>query len=82
MKTIKTDQITIIDDYCKTKIEGDSNLELCIDIISRTMLSILKDAEDDDAIDTLLLYNLTHVLRELETMKREIDVFVKEGGEA
>ena len=80
MKTIKTD-ITIIDDYCKTKIEGDSNLELCISIISRTMISILKDAEDDDAIDTSLLYNLTHVLRELETMKREIDVF-KEGGEA
>lgn len=81
MKTIELQRITLLDDYCKTKTEGDSNLELCISIISRTMISILKDAEDDDAIDTSLLYNLTHVLRELETMKLEIDVF-KEGGEA
>ena len=82
MKTIELHRITLLNDYCKTKTEGDSNLELCISIISRTMISILKDAEDDNAIDTLLLYNLTHVLRELETMKREIDVFVKKGGEA
>lgn len=81
MKTIELQRITLLDDYCKTKTEGDSNLELCISIISRTMISILKDAEDDDAIDTSLLYNLTHVLRELETMKLEIDVF-KEGGES
>mgnify|MGYP003505838651 CR=1 FL=1 len=81
MKTVELQRITLLDDYCKTKTEGDSNLELCISIISRTMISILKDAEDDDAIDTSLLYNLTHVLRELETMKLEIDVF-KEGGEA
>ena len=81
MKTIKTDQITIIDDYCKTKTEGDSNLDLCIDILSSTILSIVKDADDEDCIDTKQLYNLTHVLRELENLELELRV-IKEGGEA
>lgn len=81
MKTIKTDQITIIDDYCKTKTEGDSNLDLCIDILSSTILSIVKDADDEDCIDTKQLYNLTHVLRELEKLELELRV-IKEGGEA
>ena len=81
MKTIKTGQITIIDDYCKTKIEGDSNLDLCIDILSSTILSIVKDADDEDGIDTRQLYNVTHVLRTLEDMKLELRV-IKEGGEA
>ena len=81
MKTIKTDQITIIDDYCKTKIEGDSNLDLCIDILSSTILSIVKDADDEDGIDTRQLYNVTHVLRTLEDMRMEVRI-IKEGGEA
>lgn len=81
MKTIKTDQITIIDDYCKTKTEGDSNLDLCIDILSSTILSILKDADDEDGIDTRQLYNVTHVLRTLEDMRLEVRI-IKEGGEA
>lgn len=81
MKTIKTDQITIIDDYCKTKIEGDSNLDLCIDILSSTILSIVKDADDEDCIDTKQLYNVTHVLRTLEDMRMEVRI-IKEGGEA
>ena len=81
MKTIKTDQITIIDDYCKTKTEGDSNLDLCIDILSSTILSIVKDADDEDGIDTRQLYNVTHVLRTLEDMRLEVRI-IKEGGEA
>ena len=81
MKTIKTGQITIIDDYCKTKIEGDSNLDLCIDILSSTILSIVKDADDEDGIDTRQLYNVTHVLRTLEDMRLEVRI-IKEGGEA
>ena len=81
MKTIKTDQITIIDDYCKTKTEGDSNLDLCIDILSSTILSIVKDADDEDCIDTKQLYNVTHVLRTLEDMRMEVRI-IKEGGEA
>lgn len=81
MKTIKTDQITIIDDYCKTKTEGDSNLDLCIDILSSTILSMVKDADDEDGIDTKQLYNVTHVLRTLEDMKLELRI-IKEGGEA
>lgn len=81
MKTIKTDQITIIDDYCKTKIESDSNLNLCIDILSSTILSIVKDATDEDNIDTEQLYNVAHVLRTLEELRMEAKV-IKEGGEA
>ena len=81
MRTIKTDQITIIDDYCKTKTEGDSNLDLCIDILSSTILSMVKDADDEDGIDTRQLYNVTHVLRTLEDMKLELRI-IKEGGEA
>lgn len=74
MKTIKTDQITIIDDYCKTKTEGDSNLDLCIDILSSTILSIVKDADDEDCIDTKQLYNVAHVLRTLEELLLEAKV--------
>lgn len=81
MKTIKTDQITIIDDYCKTKIEGDSNLDCCIRILSDSILDTLKSANDADNIDASQLYNLTHVLRELENLKLELRV-IKEGGEA
>lgn len=81
MKTIELHRITLLDDYCKTKTKGDSNLDLCIDILSSTILSIVKDADDEDCIDTKQLYNLTHVLRELENLELEFRV-INEGGEA
>ena len=81
MKTIELNRISLVDDYCKSKIEEDSNLNLCIDILSSTILSIVKDAEDEDNIDTAKLYNISHVLRTLEELRMEAKV-IKEGGEA
>lgn len=81
MRTIELHRITLLNDYCKTKTEGDSNLDLCIDILSSTILSIVKDADDEDCIDTKQLYNVTHVLRTLEDMRMEVRI-IKEGGEA
>ena len=81
MKTIALDRITLLEDYCKTKTEGDSNLDLCIDILSSTILSIVKDADNDDCMDTRQLYNVAHVLRTLEDMRMEVRI-IKEGGEA
>ena len=81
MKTIELHRISLVDDYCKSKIEEDSNLNLCIDILSSTILSIVKDATDEDNIDTNQLYNVAHVLRTLEDMRMEVRK-IKEGGEA
>ena len=81
MKTIELHRISLVDDYCKSKIEEDSNLNLCIDILSSTILSIVKDATDEDNIDTAQLYNVAHVLRTLEDMRMEVRK-IKEGGEA
>lgn len=81
MKTIELHRISLVDDYCKSKIEEDSNLNLCIDILSSTILSIVKDADDEDNIDTKQLYNVAHVLRTLEDMRLEVRI-IKEGGEA
>lgn len=81
MKTIELHRITLLNDYCKTKTEGDSNLDLCIDILSSTILSIVKDADDEDNIDTAQLYNVAHVLRTLEELRMEAKI-IKEGGEA
>lgn len=81
MKTIELHRISLVDDYCKSKIEEDSNLNLCIDILSSTILSIVKDADDEDNIDTAQLYNVAHVLRTLEELRMEAKI-IKEGGEA
>lgn len=81
MKTIELHRISLVDDYCKSKIEEDSNLNLCIDILSSTILSIVKDATDEDNIDTAQLYNVAHVLRTLEELRMEAKV-IKEGGES
>ena len=81
MKTIELNRISLVDDYCKSKTEEDSNLSLCIDILSSTILSIVKDAEDEDNIDTAKLYNISHVLRTLEELRMEAKV-IKEGGVA
>ena len=81
MKTIELHRISLVEDYCKSKIEEDSNLNLCIDILSSTILSIVKDATDEDNIDTKQLYNVAHVLRTLEDMRLEVRI-IKEGGEA
>lgn len=81
MKTIELHRISLVDDYCKSKIEEDSNLNLCIDILSSTILSIVKDATDEDNIDTAQLYNVAHVLRTLEELRMEAKI-IKEGGEA
>lgn len=81
MKTIELHRITLLEDYCKSKIEEDSNLNLCIDILSSTILSIVKDADDEDNIDTAQLYNVAHVLRTLEELRMEAKI-IKEGGEA
>ena len=56
-------------------------MNLCIDILSSTILSIVKDATDEDNIDTAQLYNVAHVLRTLEDMRMEVRK-IKEGGEA
>lgn len=69
----------MVEDYINTKIEGDSNLDLCISIVTKAIISMLKASTDFDDMDTLLLYNMTHVLRELEDLKDEIRV-IKEGG--
>ena len=81
MRTIELHRISLVDDYCKSKIEEDSNLNLCIDILSSTILSIVKDADDEDNIDTAQLYNVAHVLRTLEELRMEAKI-IKEGGEA
>lgn len=81
MRTIELNRISLVDDYCKSKIEEDSNLNLCIDILSSTILSIVKDADDEDNIDTAQLYNVAHVLRTLEELRMEAKI-IKEGGEA
>ena len=81
MRTIELHRITLLNDYCKTKTEGDSNLDLCIDILSSTILSMVKDADDEDCIDTKQLYNVAHVLRTLEELRMEAKV-IKEGGVA
>ncbi|MBQ5689078.1 MAG: hypothetical protein IIV21_03850 [Bacteroidales bacterium] len=81
MRTIELHRISLVDDYCKSKIEEDSNLNLCIDFLSSTILSIVKDADDEDNIDTAQLYNVAHVLRTLEELRMEAKI-IKEGGEA
>lgn len=81
MKTIELNRISLVDDYCKSKIEEDSNLSLCIDILSSTILSMVKEATDEDNIDTAKLYNISHVLRTLEELRMEAKV-IKEGGAA
>ncbi len=74
MKTIELHRISLVDDYCKSKIEEDSNLNLCIDILSSTILSIVKYADDENNIDTKQLYNVAHVLRTLEDMRLEVRI--------
>ena len=81
MITVTVDRISLFQDYCDTRIEGDSNLDCCIRILSDSILDTLKSANDADNIDASQLYNLTHVLRELENLKLELRV-IKEGGEA
>ena len=80
-RTFNIEQISLVEDYINTKIEGDSNLDLCISIVSKAIISILKNSTGHDDIDTLQLYDMTHVLRELEDMKNEIRI-IKEGGKA
>ena len=81
MKSIEINRISLVDDFFKAKIEKDSNLDLCIDILSSTILTILKSADDVDNIDQHQLYDITHVLRTLEEMRLEVRI-IKEGGEA
>ena len=81
MRTIELNRISLVDDYCKSKTEEDSNLSLCIDILSSTILSIVKDADNDDCMDTRQLYNVAHVLRTLEELRMEAKI-IKEGGVA
>ena len=81
MRTVTVDRISLFQDYCDTRIEGDSNLDCCIRILSDSILGTLKSANDADNIDASQLYNLTHVLRELENLKLELRV-IKEGGGA
>lgn len=71
METIR--RISLVDDYINTKIEGDSELDMCIEIMEKTILYLLDSASDVKDINDSQLYNLTHVKRVFTRIKSEAD---------
>lgn len=76
METIR--RISLVDDYINTKIEGDSELDMCIEIMEKTILYLLDMASDVENINSNQLYNLAHIKRVFTRIKSEVEEIRKE----
>lgn len=71
METIR--RISLVDDYINTKIEGDSELDMCIEIMEKTILYLIDMASDVENINSNQLYNLAHIKRVFTRIKSEVE---------